>query len=180
LTQLLPQLDRAVARLLGGVLRLRKPTATHQVLELGLGGGLRGLDIGVERAHENVDRSISSPQVDRPVGRLTLDQQLKAEAAPDVLGVEVAVLDRELAVGGCADQLVEHPLGDGTILVLPSVGGLSARVGDDRVDDGLVGGASIEVHLHGHGVDRNEGQLPDRVAGERSVADPGATGCQMV
>lgn len=180
LANLLTELDRSVAGLQGSVLRLGEPTATHEVLELCLRGRLRRLDIGVQRSDQHVDGSIGRPQIDGAIGRLALDEQLKAEAAPHVLTVPISVFDRELPLRARADELVEHPPADLSMLSVIALRRLPARIREHRLDHRLVRRAAIEVHLHGDSVDRHEGQPPNGVGAELAVSHSTLVRLQMM
>jgi hypothetical protein len=92
LADALAELDGSVAGLLGGVLSLRQSAAAHEVLSLASAAAWAD-STSVSSAPTSTLMAASVAQVDRAVGRLALGEQLKAEAAPHVLAVPVAVLD---------------------------------------------------------------------------------------
>ena len=75
---------------------------------------------------------------------------------------------------------VKHPLANLAMLRLVAVGRLAARVGQHRVDDRVVRGAAVEVHLHRDGVDRDERQPPHGVRTELALTYPTLVGLQMM
>lgn len=155
-------LDRPVAGLFGGELRVGEAAAVDQVLQFDLGRDLGGLDVGVQRADEHVDRLVGGAQVDLAVGRGQLDEQFEVELAALVApaGTDGAVDAAEPAIGGAdVDQVVEDPAGDLGVLVGGPAGRLERHERQQPRDHLVVIGAGVEVHRDGDLVDRVQGDL---------------------
>ncbi len=164
--QRLRVLHRAIARLLGGELRVGEPAPADQNLQLHLGRDLGAGDVGVEGAHQDVDGFVRRTEIDTAAVSRDLFEQLEVIVAAHIaaVGREGAVHGAEAAVDAAdVDQVLQDPARHPLMLGERPLRGLGGNARNQPGHDLLVVGARVEVHVERDEVDRRERDLGHRI-----------------